>query len=97
MYIIPLKGKKEFNIKSKYNRKYPLKNENYKLFRMKYITHGMQVSVNFPDDVRVSFFNIGLINGFKNLNEDFPNHICRIHRNDIILPQQGFGMSFEKV
>lgn len=97
LYKIPLKGKKEFNIKSKYNRKYPLKNENYKLFRMKYITHGMHVSVNFPNDVRVSFFNIGLINGFKNLNEDFPNHICRIHRNDIILPQQGFGMSFEKV
>lgn len=96
LYKIELTGSKEFEIKSKYNRRYPLKNENYKLFRMKHLTKGMLVSVNFPSDVRVSFFNIGLINGFKNLNEDFPNHICRIHKNDIILPQQGFGMSFEK-
>jgi hypothetical protein len=97
LYKIELTGSKEFLIKSKYKRKYPLKNENYKLFRMKHLTHGMQVSINFPKDVRVSFFNIGLINGFKSLNEDFANHICRIHRNDIILPQQGFGMSFEKI
>ncbi|MDM1298189.1 hypothetical protein HXZ94_06710 [Empedobacter falsenii] len=90
-------GTKEFNIKSKYIRHYPLSNENYKLFRVKYLTKGMHVSINFPKDVRVSFFNIGLINGFKNFNEDFPYHICRIHKNDIILPQQGFGMSFEKV
>lgn len=97
LYKIELTNKKEFLIKSKYRRKYPLKNENYKLFRMKHFTKGMSVFVNFPTNVRVSFFNIGLISGFVNLNEDFPNHICRIHKNDIILPQQGFGMSFEKI
>lgn len=97
LYKIELTGNKEFIIKSKYKRKYSLKNENYKLFRMKHLTHGMHVSISFPKNIRVSFFNIGLINGFKSLNEDFTNHICRIHRNDIILPQQGFGMSFEKI
>ncbi|MCZ8368179.1 hypothetical protein [Flavobacterium sp.] len=97
LYKYELKNSKKFVIKSKYERRYPLKNENYKLFRMKYITHGMQVSVNFPSNVRVSFFNIGLVNGFTNSNEDFENHICRILNNDIILPHQGFGMSFEKI
>jgi hypothetical protein len=97
LYKIELKNEKQFLIKSKYNRKYPLKNENYKLFRMKHLTKGMFVSINYPKDVRVSFFNIGLINGFTHYNEDFPCHICRIHKNDIILPLQGFGMSFEKI
>lgn len=91
-----LKNGKKFLIESKYSRKYPLKNENYKLFRLKYITHGMHVSISYPTDVRVSFFNIGLVNGFTNINEDFNHHICRILNNDLILPHQGFGMSFEK-
>lgn len=97
LYKQELKNSKKFVIKSKYDRRYPLKNENYKLFRMKHITHGMHVSVNFPTNVRVSFFNIGLVKGFSKINEDFENHICRILNNDIILPHQGFGMSFEKI
>lgn len=97
LYRHTLTNGKVFTIKSKYNRKYPLKNENYKLFRLKYLTHGMHVSVSFPEDVRVSFFNIGLVNGFNNVNEDFKQHICRILSNELILPYQGFGMSFEKI
>ncbi len=97
LYKHELKNGKIFKIKSKYNRRYPLKNENYKLFRLKYITHGMHVSISFPEDVRVSFFGIGLVNGFKSVNEDFKNHICRILTNNLILPHQGFGMSFEKI
>lgn len=97
LYKHELSGAKVFKIKSKYSRKYPLKNENFKLFRMKYITYGMYVSVKFPENVRVSFFSIGLVKGFSNINEDFTQHICRILRNDIILPHQGFGLSFEKI
>lgn len=97
LYKHELKNGKKFFVESKYTRRYPLKNENYKLFRMKHITHGMHVSINFPVDVRVSFFNIGLVNGFASVNKDFNQHICRILNNDIILPHQGFGMSFEKI
>jgi len=94
-YIIPIKGKGPFQIHSKYKRRYSLKNENYKLFRMKRFTKNMEVVINYPENVCVSFFNIGLVNKFKPQHVEIKNQISRSHRNDVILPNQGFGMSFE--
>lgn len=94
--IVLNKGKKRYKIHSCYDRKYSLKDENYKLFRMKHITKGMMVLVDYPEDVSVSFFNIGLIKGFDSYGQSIKNRMCKVHKDDIILPQQGFGMSFEK-
>lgn len=95
-FIIPLKGEKTYNIYTKYTRSYSLKNENYKLFRMNTFTKNMDVVISFPEDVCVSFFNIGNVTKFEKQHVEVKNQICRSHRNDVILPHQGFGMSFEK-
>lgn len=94
-YLIPIKGNGPFEIHSKYRRRYSLKNENYKLFRMKRFTKGMEVVIKYPENICVSFFNIGLVNNFKKQHVEFNNQISRSHKNDVILPYQGFGMSFE--
>jgi len=94
-YLIPLKGKGPFEINTKFKRKYSLKNENYKLFRVNHFTKNMQVVINYPDNVCVSFFNIGLVNNFEHQHIGINNQICRSHKDDVILPHQGFGMSFE--
>ena len=94
-YLIPIKGTGSFDIHSKYKRKYSLKNENYKIFRLKRFTQNMDVLISYPENVYVSFFNIGMVSQFKHRHVEVKNQISRSHRNDVILPQQGFGMSFE--
>lgn len=94
-YITPIKGNAPFEIHSKYNRRYSLKNENYKLFRLKRFTKNMEVVIKYPDNVYVSFYNIGLVNNFQHQHIEISNQISRSHKNDVILPHQGFGMSFE--
>lgn len=94
-YLIPIKGNGPFQIHSKYKRRYSLKNENYKLFRMKRFTKNMDVVISYPENVCVSFFNIGLVNKFQPQHVEVKNQIYRSHKGDIILPHQGFGMSFE--
>lgn len=86
---------KAFKIEKKVDRKYSLKNENYKLIRMATFTKGIDVVISFPENVGVSFFNIGNVNFFEKEHLEVKNQICRSHRNDVILPFQGFGMSFE--
>lgn len=88
-------GKKVFKIHSKFERKYSLKNENYKLFRFGTFTKGVDVMISYPENVCVSFFNIGNVNFFEKEHVEVKNQICRSHKNDVILPHQGFGMSFE--
>lgn len=95
---VPLISENEnrvFKIQKKVDRKYSLKNENYKLIRMATFTKGIDVVISFPENVGVSFFNIGNVNFFEKEHLEVDNQICRSHRNDVILPYQGFGMSFE--
>lgn len=95
-YFIPLSGDKEHKIHTRFRRKYSLIGENYKLYRVLRLTKNMDVIINYPDNVKVSFFNIGLSRTFKHEHVEIPNQICRSFRNDILLPYQGFGMSFER-
>ena len=95
-YFVDIKGKGPHKIQSKYKRKYSLKNENYKLFRLNHFTKNMDVAINYPKDVYVSFFNIGLVKKFEHVHVEFDNQIHRKHRKSLIFPKQGFGMSFEK-
>lgn len=88
-------GKKVFKVHKKIRRKYSLKNENYKLIRMVTFTKGIDVVVSFPENVSVSFFNIGNVQFFEAEHVEVKNQLCRSHKNDVILPYQGFGMSFE--
>jgi hypothetical protein len=93
-YSLKVSDKKSFVLEIKERRSYCIKNDNIKLFRVNSITKEMDVSISFPDNIRVSFFNVGVIKTFEPKHIDNKNTISRIHKNGLILPSQGFGMSF---
>lgn len=93
-YSLKISDKKTFILEVKERRKNCIKNDNIKLFRVNSITKEMDVSISFPDNIRVSFFNVGVVKPFEPKHVDNQNTISRIHKNGLILQCQGFGMSF---
>jgi len=94
---VPISGKKRFKVSFTTKHKYSLKGENYKLLRFNTITKNVDVTVSFDENkMQVSFFNIGLVNEFIPIHKNLKNQISRRHRDDIILPRQGFGLTFNK-
>jgi len=96
VYNVPISGKKKFDVLFKFHNQYSLKGQNYKLLRFVTITKNVDVTVSHPENIEVSFFNIGVINDFKPIHNDVKNLLSRRHREDLILPKQGFGLSFNK-
>lgn len=92
---IPIGNGKIFEIETKERREYSIKDDNTKLFHVNYITKELQVSVSHPENVKVLFFPLGVVKPFTILHEDHPNRITRIHREGLILPYQGFGLTFD--
>jgi hypothetical protein len=90
-------GERRYDIKIIYDRKYSLRSENYKKFVVKSYLKRMDVVINHPEDVAVSFFSIGCVTKFKKRRIDLKNQIHRLHDQGLIMPDQGFGMSFEKL
>jgi len=95
--LVSKNGNKVFKTHRKVKRRYSLKNENYKLVRMSTFTKGVEVLICYPENVSVSFFNIGNVKFFEPEHVDIKNQISRSHKNDVLLPYQGFGMSFEVI
>ena len=95
--LVSKNGNKVFKTHRKVKRRYSLKNENYKLVRMSTFTKGVEVLICYPENISVSFFNIGNVNFFEPEHVDVKNQISRSHKNDVLLPYQGFGMSFEVI
>ena len=93
-YSLKVSDKKTFILEVKEERQYCIKDDNIKLFRVNSITKEMDVSISFPDNIKVTFFNVGVIKRFEPKHVDHKNTISRIHKNGLILPSQGFGMSF---
>lgn len=93
-FSLKVSNKKSFLLEVKEERKYCIKNDNIKLVRVNNITKEMDVSISFPDNLLVTFFNVGVIKRFEPKHIDNKNTISRIHKNGLILPQQGFGLSF---
>ncbi|WP_158975607.1 hypothetical protein [Cellulophaga sp. L1A9] len=93
---IPISGKKKFKIFLKVKNTYSLKGENVKLLRFNTITRNVDVIISHNKNIDVSFFNVGLVNDFVPIHTDLENTISRRHRDDLILPRQGFGLSFNK-
>lgn len=92
---IPIGNEKIFEIETKERREYSIKDDNTKLFHVNYITKELQVSISYPENVKVLFFPLGVVKPFTNLHEDHSNRITRIHRDGLILPYQGFGLTFD--
>lgn len=89
-------GEREYKIRIQFERKYSLRGENYKKFVLHAYLRRMDVLINHPEDVAVSFFNIGCVTKFRKLHIGIRNQIHRRHDDGLIMPHQGFGMSFEK-
>ena len=96
IHNVQITGKKKFKIFLKVKNTYSLKGENVKLLRFNTITRNVDLTVSHDDDIDVSFFNVGLVNDFKPIHTDIKNTLSRRHRDDLILPRQGFGLSFNK-
>ncbi|MEQ8520256.1 MAG: hypothetical protein RLN79_04985 [Cytophagales bacterium] len=96
-YTIKLKGKLEYLIEKKDVREYSILNDNTKLFRLRHLTKEMDVSISYPDNVNLTFFNIGLANNFEHKHVEHPNYVGRVHKTGVILPHQGFGLAIRKV
>ncbi|WP_313806161.1 hypothetical protein [Flavobacterium sp.] len=96
IHRVPISGKKKFKVFLKVKNTYSLKGENVKLLRFNTITKNVDVTVSYNKDIDVSFFNVGVVNDFEPIHTDMLNTLSRRHRDDLILPRQGFGLSFNK-
>ncbi|RNI29081.1 hypothetical protein [Rufibacter latericius] len=89
-----LTGKKVYSVEKIEERAYSIKEDNIKIFRVGTFTKGMEVNVFFPRNMCVYFFDIGVIEEFKSENDQVSNHLKKVHKDGVILPQQGWGLYF---
>jgi len=90
----PVKNKSRFRVETKDRREYCINDDNYKIFRVNKITKEMNVSISYPENMNVSFFNIGLVDSFERVHIEHERMISRVHKKGLILPYQGFGITF---
>lgn len=93
---LTVENKKTFELEIKEEREICIKDDNIKLFRVNSITKEMDVNVSYPENLLVTFFNVGVVKRFQPKHIDSKNSISRIHKSGLILPHQGFGLSFVK-
>ena len=93
-YSTTVENKDCFTVEMKDHREYNILEDNVKLLRTSAITNEMNVSITYPDNAHVQFFNIGVINELEKVNVDHKNCISRKYKEGLILPNQGFGISF---
>jgi hypothetical protein len=96
-YTAKSEDKKRIKVEVKEERSVCIKNDNVKLFRSGKITKKMDVSISYPKNLNISFFNIGLVHNFEKNHEEHDLLISRIHKKGLILPHQGFGITFVQV
>ncbi len=89
-----LKNGREFQLRVNRKKEYNIEADNFKLMRVKSLTKEMDVSISYPENLLVSFFSIGTVNQFERKHTEHKRTISRTHKNGVILPYQGFGMSF---
>tara|TARA_R100000935_G_scaffold13736_5_gene27652 strand:+ start:79592 stop:80542 length:951 start_codon:yes stop_codon:yes gene_type:complete len=93
-YKTTVKDKAEFSVEMKDYREYNIFEDNVKILRTSAITNEMNVSITYPGNMHVQFFNIGVIKEFEKVHVGHNNCISRSHKDGLILPNQGFGISF---
>ncbi len=95
-YNYTVYDKKTFLLEKKEVREYSIIEDNFKIFRVSNITKEMDVSVSFPSNVKVCFFDCGVVMPFEEKHSDQPNLISYKHKGSLILPKQGFGLTFAR-
>lgn len=96
IHNMQISGQNKFKIFLKVKNTYSLKGENVKLLRFNTITKNVDVTVSYKNNIEVAFFNVGVVNDFVPIHTGIENSLSRRHRGDLILPRQGFGLSFNK-
>lgn len=96
VYNISIDEKSRFLLETKESREYSMRDDNYKVIRVNTFTKGMDVSVSYPSNMLISFFNIGVIEKFERNHVEHDNRLSRVHKEGLILPFQGFGITFAR-
>src|SRR5690606_24219106 len=79
-YSTTVKDKPAFTVKMKDYREYNIFDDNVKILRTSAITKEMNVSITYPENIRVQFFNIGVITEFEKVHVENENCIYRSHK-----------------
>lgn len=93
---LPIGDQRIFELETKEKRMYSIKDDNTKLFTVRVLTKEIHVSISYPENVKVLFFPLGVVKPFVDLHVDHKNRITKVNRN-LILPHQGFGLTFDLV
>lgn len=93
-YRILIENEKSFDVETKERREYSINDDYFKLLRVNAITREMDVSIKHPSNMTMSFFNIGLVNEFERKHTEHELTISRVLKKGLILPHQGFGITF---
>lgn len=93
-YSITVPAKKKFLVEVKDRREYSIFEDNFKTITVNSITREMDVSITHPDNMTVSFFDVGVLDKFERKHVEHENKISRVHKKGLILPCQGFGITF---
>lgn len=86
--IIPLSGKKRYFLQYSRVQQYCIFDDYYIAFRAKYITNGLKVSLELPQDIEALFIERGTMEEFQNVKIS-KSHIKKLYKN-VIFPKQGY-------
>jgi hypothetical protein len=83
------KGKNEYKIELKTTKVYSIISNPIKSFTCQFLTQQMELHIEYPDSVEMTFFEAGTINEFTIKHPLSKNILCR-HYAGVLLPRQGF-------
>lgn len=85
---IPLSGKRKYFLQYTRKQKYCIFNDYYIAYKAKYITNGLKVSLELPEDIEALFIERGTVNDFQNVKNS-KSHIKKNYKG-VIFPKQGY-------
>lgn len=96
VHSFELNGKSSYSMKRKVERKISIRTDDNIVFRVAHITKNMNVMIIIPENLNATFIDIGVYNEFRKQHSEKDNVMNYVHREGVILPKQGFGISFIK-
>jgi hypothetical protein len=93
----PLEGEKEYRIRMVRNKIYSSKDQRYmKMFLFKKFCKTLTVDVQFPEGMKIAFYQQGTVNSYKDASPEKTKKTRIIkHSDGIIFPAQGFLLSIK--
>lgn len=85
---IPLSGKKRYFLQYTRKQQYCIFDDYYIAYKAKYITNGLKVSLELPEDIEAIFIERGTVHDFQNVKNS-KSHIKKLYKG-VIFPKQGY-------